>query len=594
MKRLKRLTTVILTAIFVVTLAGCAAPNAAQQQANFDTFMENEFISEVETSGYLQMHQLFEEPQNFGIDPQQVEVSFGDLPEDFTQAQVLAQLAMQRKRQRFSVFDRGLLTAEQQELYDIYDNILSQAEKSSQPKYAYLAGMWSTDAGLHLLLPMNLSALRISQEQDIEDILTLIEQIPEVFESYIAYTREQEKRGLMMIPFEEALEGCRKQLQSGMQNAALLDIKKKVSDLSPELSDEQIQAYHKQLDEAFEQHFLPAYEQLLRDLTSLQNGNNNPYGLSHVEHGKEYYQDVVFPGRVGNDRSVEESIELLETWMKQADREMFEVYRKSPNAIETFGNFVTSYTEYEDIVADLLEKSQEDFPEIERAAYHIEPIHQDQNVSSILAYYVKNAIDASAPDQIRVNPDIKANSVELFMTMAHEGAPGHMYQSNYVQQNKGMWSQLVRYLGYQEGYACYVGLYALQYLEDMDPNERQLFYAATLKSWLLSARLDIGIHYEGWKPEDLQKYLQRMGLNGSVAQDYYEQVQTMSPGSLLSYGVGVAEFLDLREYAQQELGNQFTNSGFHEAILKSGPAPFSVVRGHVQAYVGEVRNQTIV
>ena len=38
---------------------------------------------------------------------------------------------------------------------------------------------------------------------------------------------------------------------------------------------------------------------------------------------------------------------------------------------------------------------------------------------------------------------------------------------------------------------------------------------------------------------------------------------------------------------QQALGSAFTEVGFHEAILKSGAAPFHVVQRNVDAYISE-------
>ena len=54
---------------------------------------------------------------------------------------------------------------------------------------------------------------------------------------------------------------------------------------------------------------------------------------------------------------------------------------------------------------------------------------------------------------------------------------------------------------------------------------------------------------------------------------------------ILSYAVGGMEILELRENAENELGDAFSLKDFHKAILDAGPAPFSIVEEFVDAYI---------
>ena len=51
--------------------------------------------------------------------------------------------------------------------------------------------------------------------------------------------------------------------------------------------------------------------------------------------------------------------------------------------------------------------------------------------------------------------------------------------------------------------------------------------------------------------------------------------------------------MELREYAAQQLGDQFDLQEFHEALLQSGEAPFSVVEENINEYVQRKKSQQI-
>ena len=110
-------------------------------------------------------------------------------------------------------------------------------------------------------------------------------------------------------------------------------------------------------------------------------------------------------------------------------------------------------------------------------------------------------------------------------------------------------------------------------------------------NFMAVALSDIGIHYEGWNEEELADYLTSVGLNGEAAGDLYQQL-LVNPAVFLSYYVGYAEILELKEIAKKALGDQFHDQAFHEALLKDGGAIFDVVSKNINAYIKEtLRNK---
>ena len=79
MNKIKQLTTILLALILTISISGCNNQNsgdADKTQTEFDQFIEQEFIDTME-SDYTSLHSFIENPENFGIDLNNVEIGFG-------------------------------------------------------------------------------------------------------------------------------------------------------------------------------------------------------------------------------------------------------------------------------------------------------------------------------------------------------------------------------------------------------------------------------------------------------------------------------------------------------------------------------------
>ncbi len=261
----------------------------------------------------------------------------------------------------------------------------------------------------------------------------------------------------------------------------------------------------------------------------------------------------------------------------------------NPEALEAYMSNTTrtGYKDYKGILTYLETAYKKDFPDVGKFNYNIEPLASDLATNGIAAYFNIPAIDGTTPKEIRVNNTDKAaiDTISTFTTVAHEGIPGHMYQIQYAYNNlKNPWHlACANFSGYTEGYATYVELYSVNYI-DTDDAIKQLTEAMTVYEHAIIALIDIGIHYEGWSIDQLKQFCNEKGLDSSQAQGIYDQI-CYNPTSFLSYYVGYMEIADLKKEAQKELGDKFTDLGFHTALLESGSAPFSVVERHIGAYI---------
>jgi uncharacterized protein (DUF885 family) len=62
------------------------------------------------------------------------------------------------------------------------------------------------------------------------------------------------------------------------------------------------------------------------------------------------------------------------------------------------------------------------------------------------------------------------------------------------------------------------------------------------------------------------------------------------PGQALSYKVGMLTILDLRQRAEQQLGEKYDIREFHDVVLKNGALPMQLLSDVVDAYIQSKQN----
>ena len=105
---------------------------------------------------------------------------------------------------------------------------------------------------------------------------------------------------------------------------------------------------------------------------------------------------------------------------------------------------------------------------------------------------------------------------------------------------------------------------------------------------LVSARIEIGVNYQGWTLEETAAYMNNSGFDGSAAQDIMDYV-IAEPGNYQMYVMGWLEFEELREYAAEELGDKFNEVEFHKVLLDAGPCQFYILEELVKDYVKDAK-----
>ncbi|MEY2907953.1 MAG: hypothetical protein RLZZ602_476, partial [Pseudomonadota bacterium] len=102
-----------------------------------------------------------------------------------------------------------------------------------------------------------------------------------------------------------------------------------------------------------------------------------------------------------------------------------------------------------------------------------------------------------------------------------------------------------------------------------------------------AARLvvDTGLHAKRWSREDAIQYLVENTPNAEWDCTKAIERYIAMPGQATAYMIGKIRILELRQKAESALGEQFDIREFHDAVLKHGPVPLSVLEDNVMAMV---------
>ena len=147
----------------------------------------------------------------------------------------------------------------------------------------------------------------------------------------------------------------------------------------------------------------------------------------------------------------------------------------------------------EEIIAQLREASKEGFPALEELPYTVKDVPAALEEYTSPAFFMIPPIDSQDKNTIYIN-NSALDASSLFSTLAHEGYPGHLYQTVYTQLlDLDPLNNELSATGYAEGWATYVEHeYGYSYLDESDTYCR-LARLNGLLSLEVSALADIGV-----------------------------------------------------------------------------------------------------
>lgn len=553
----------------------CQVPENTADEA-FEAFTHTLFLNEL-SSDSLTLHYTISEPESYGIT--KAPAAF---PLYSAEASDSSCAALENTIQALSAFSEQKLSRKNQLTYDI---LSYQLEKQrALLSFPYYEEILSPTLGAQAQLPVLLAEYAFRTEEDVQDYLSLLSQLDVYFESLMDYECEKADAGLFMS--DETADAVIRQCQTFISNPGdhfLLSTFEERLHSADFLPEEKMTAYIDSNRALFFGHVIPAYELLIEGLTKLKGSGRNPYGLCYYEHGADYYEALV-AAVTGTGRNMDEVLLLIE---EQLDTDLESIaYLISQNPeIVTSVSRQTGISEPVVILKNLEQQIQADFPAVPSASCQVKYV--DSSLQNYLspAFYLTPPLDRMNEHVIYINPAGNYDSLSLFTTLAHEGWPGHLYQTLY--ENSCGFDpvrNLFHFGGYVEGWATYVEWLSYNYAIS-DKETAELLSANGAVSLGLHARTDVGIHYEGWTLADTEEFFAGYGVTNpdTVRQIYQAVIQ--DPGNYLKYYLGAAEILKLKEQAEAALSDGFILKDFHTFLLSMGPAPFPVIEEYMEGWL---------
>lgn len=465
--------------------------------------------------------------------------------------------------------------------------------------FTYYQDPLSPSSGMQAQLPILLAEYTFRSKRDVEDYLALLDQTDEYFASLLVYEQEKAAAGLGVPAscLRQVREQCdtivtKKSLESGT-HFLQTTFRERLENLCNrgEITLEEAQQYLVQNDRLLKTVLLPAYTSLGDGLLLLEDESIPLTGLAALPEGKAYYE-ALLASETGSGRSVPEVQELLTRQFTRTYDELRQLVAENPDLIGSYntGTIISlPYTNANQMLADLQGRMAEDFPVIpgESVAVTVKSVNQNLEEYCAPAFYLTAPLDDTSQNVIYINELKTPSGLELYTTLAHEGYPGHLYQTVY--NNRSLLNgeerpirNLLWYGGYLEGWALYVEFnsydYASELLNEQGQEQEALFvqiekHNRSLQLCLYSM-LDIMLHYDNASYSEISKVLEGFGITDETSVRAIYTYIASEPCNYLKYYLGYLEILSLQEKAQELWGPDYSDYQFNYFLLEAGPSDF--------------------
>lgn len=545
--------------------------HAESSDRQFRTFTRSLFQTEV-SANTISLHYTLRSPSDYGI--ADIPATYGSLSSD----PVAAKASVRNVLSSLQEFDPDTLSSENALTFKILDTYLKNA--STGTDYLLYQEPLSPVSGIHTQLPVLLSEYSFYDTQDVETYLALLKETPSYFDSVIRFEQKKAASGLFMPDYQadSVLDTCQSFIDMGKENYLVSTFNERIAslDLLPENKKD---SFRKENMKLVTEEIYPAYQNLITAIKSLKGKGMNEQGLSHFPYGKKYYEYLV-----RQTTGCNESISRLRLMTRAQILEDLNAMQKVlfPADAALTQASVLEQTSPDSMLDDLRSKITDTFPEIPDVDFQVKYVPESMQDYLSPAFYMIPAIDNLTENVIYINNGQTASGLNLYTTLAHEGYPGHLYQTVYFSASEpDPIRSILDFGGYVEGWATYAEMMSY-YLAPLPKTEASLLQKNSSVILGLYALADMGIHYDGWSVTDTVRFFSDYGINDANAVQSVYKLIIGSPANYLKYYIGYLKFYELKKEMADALGNQFSQKEFHRAVLDVGPAPFEIVYDEVE------------
>jgi len=531
----------------------------------------------------LSLHYTLRNPEKYGI--RQGEAVLPVYSKENRQA---VSAACSDYLQQLEHIDKSRLTASRKSSYTLAKRYFTLQNKLNQ--YPYYSEPCTPDSGMQTTLPILFSEYRFYDTDDIENYLSLLSQLDEYFEGLCDFEIEKEAAGLFMsdLNAQKVIDECLSYVELSKHPdthflvTSFEERLKKFREAYPEkISKEALSDYLARNRAIIEEQLPKGYQSLANTFASLKGKKPISSGLGSTKDGKTFYT-LLLRKNTGSYLSMDAIEQLL---FEQFDSLCQSIRQTDPRQSVVATPQITA----EEMLSILKKEMSDNYPVLPQNDFsQTKPLCDIKYIDKALAGYCAPAfflvppIDDYDTNIIYINPQNNASALSLFTTLAHEGFPGHLYQTVYAHQSR-LYSpsnpirSILSYEGYCEGWALYVELESYKYAEKYYSISGQLQQLSRNLDLCLCALLDFQIHYRNMNPDHVYAFLNSLGVSGNASETLYEYIVN-EPTTYLKYYLSYLEIMSLKETARQKWGSSYSDYRFHKFYLDAGPSDFVTLR----------------
>lgn len=352
----------------------------------------------------------------------------------------------------------------------------------------------------------------------------------------------------------------------------------------------------------------PAWRELIEWLqTDIANADPEPQGVLALPDGEAYYQQML-RSYTTTDLTAREIHEIGLAEVERL-RGAMETIREEVNfegSLQEFFRFVTTddrffypdtdagRQQYIEDTEDFIEAIEARLPDyfgiLPQAELEVKRVEAFREQDGAPAHYYPSSPDGSVPGVYYIHlSDMRANpSIEMESTAYHEGLPGHHMQFAIALELDTVpeFRSQFFFNAYAEGWALYSELLAHEMGAYQDPYSN--FGRLSNEMWrAVRLVVDTGLHAMGWSEQQAIDYFAENAATPLPAIVAEVRRYLVLPGQATSYKIGMLKIMELRERAEDTLGQDFDIREFHDVVLGGGSLPLAILEQRVDNYLAQ-------
>ncbi|MBR1798139.1 MAG: DUF885 family protein [Clostridiales bacterium] len=507
---------------------------SGQAAVNILNDIESEIIIESIGESYVNADIYFADYESYGITFDDDDIGWGEVMSDHDEDVATVNDYLERL---YSI-DRDSLDTDDRIFYDklLYDMELS-AYALQYTAFDYYESALKALTGPQSEVLFILDVLEFDTVEDAENYILVLRDIDRFYDELCEFEEERAAYGYVNSDevYEEVAESF-DNLVSQSEDCFLYDSFRTRLDNIPGLTDSQRESLIEEHDQVMHDIVFPEFEECAARMRALKCGAPS-VGVCSYPGGDAYFA-YIFATQTNSGRTIDESIDQLEAYSDSVMGTMLNIAGSGDTA------WLNEYLDHDYSVGDtsdnldyMYEQVQEDFPAIPSHSYRLLSVPEVFADSFSPAAFLGYHLDNYNSNIVITNESQIGDTFGI--TCAHEGYPGHMYESVY---HRGIGNHPYMYLadsiGYAEGWAEYVENYSFKYFSTSPASE--IVRVENQLNIILFARFDMGINYEGWTAEQCAAWYTNL-VGTPVTADMITDVYTLllsDPGYGIKYGLG--------------------------------------------------------